>query len=79
MLDTELFRDKALEIYGYDHFICDTSGSICEVVTPESAEDPVLRALTRHMVPVYIRATQKDVDELCAKDNLECSRPLREA
>ncbi|MEO1121862.1 MAG: ATPase [Pseudomonadota bacterium] len=71
MLDTALFRQKALEIYGYDHFICDTSGSICEVVTPESADDPVLRTLVEQSVPIYVRATQADVDQLCARFDLD--------
>ncbi len=33
-LDTARFIDRARDIYGYPHFVCDTSGSICEVVEP---------------------------------------------
>jgi hypothetical protein len=33
--DTLLFIDKARAIYDYDHFVCDTSGSLCEVVDPD--------------------------------------------
>jgi hypothetical protein len=33
-LDTARFIERAEEIYGYRHFVCDTSGSICEVVDP---------------------------------------------
>ena len=29
-------------IYGYQNFVCDTSGSICEVVNPEDPKDPLL-------------------------------------
>ena len=34
LLDTPEFIGRAEEIYQYDHFICDCSGSICEVVDP---------------------------------------------
>ncbi len=30
-----VFIEKARDIYGYDHFVCDTSGSLCEVVDPD--------------------------------------------
>ena len=39
------FIDKAETLYGYDHFVCDTSGSLCEVVDPDDPADPVLRDL----------------------------------
>ena len=32
--DALLFIAKAGDIYGYGHFVCDTSGSLCEVVDP---------------------------------------------
>ena len=54
LLDTPLFVQKANEIYGYDHFICDTGGSICEVVDPEDENDPVLKALSKTCLIVYI-------------------------
>ncbi|MEO0718230.1 MAG: ATPase, partial [Pseudomonadota bacterium] len=44
---------------------------ICEVVTPESADDPVLRTLVEQSVPIYVRATQADVDQLCARFDLD--------
>ncbi|MEM8771473.1 MAG: ATPase [Pseudomonadota bacterium] len=54
MKDVSLFINKAKDIYGYDHFICDASGSICEIVDPEDAADPVLKALSDHCLIVYI-------------------------
>src|SRR6188768_4039885 len=39
--DAVPFIVKAEEIYGYDHFVCDTSGSLCEVVDPMDPADPV--------------------------------------
>jgi hypothetical protein len=34
---------RARDIYGYPNVVCDTGGSICEVVDPDDPEDPVLR------------------------------------
>lgn len=62
--DTALFVHKALDIYGYDHFISDTSGSICEVCDPADKNDPVLTALSEAVLPVWIRGTDDHTDEL---------------
>lgn len=58
MLDARAFIDRARELYDYAHFVCDTSGSICEVVEPHDPRDPVLSALSRAVLPVYIRGTE---------------------
>ncbi len=63
-VDSQVFADKAISIYGYDHFISDTSGSICEIVDPENPEDPVLSALSKATLPVWIKGTDDDTDEL---------------
>ncbi len=62
--DTALFVHKALDIYGYDHFISDTSGSICEVVDPNDPNDPVLTALSEAVLPVWIKGSESHTDEL---------------
>lgn len=62
--DTQLFADKAQDIYGYDHFVSDTSGSICEVVEPDDPKDPVLKALSNATLPVWIRGTADHTEEL---------------
>ncbi len=67
MLDTSLFIDKARTIYGYDKFICDTSGSICEVVDPADKSDPVLTALSEHCLIVYIEGDEAHKDALKAR------------
>ena len=64
MRDTGYFIDKAREIYGYDHFICDTSGSICEVVNPEDPEDPLLRRLEDTLLLVWIEGSDAHTAEL---------------
>lgn len=64
MLDSGHFIARAKEIYGYRHFVCDTSGSICEVVNPDDPDDSVLRALSALMLPVWIRGTEAHTSEL---------------
>ena len=56
--DVPMFIGKAREIYGYSHFICDSGGSLCELVDPASPADPVLRSLADHTVLLYIRGTE---------------------
>jgi hypothetical protein len=64
MLDTAPFIDRAKLLYGYDNFVCDSSGSIVEVVTPEDPGDPVLSAVTRHLLPVWIEGSEAHTEEL---------------
>lgn len=64
MQDTVHFIDRAKALYGYDHFICDTSGSIVEVVEPDDPDDPVLSAITPHLLPVWIEGTEAHAEEL---------------
>ena len=64
LLDTPVFIDKARDIYDYDHFVCDTGGSICEVVDPHDPADPVLSCLAEHLLIVQIRGTRALTDEL---------------
>ncbi|SEO27484.1 hypothetical protein SAMN04490248_103119 [Salinihabitans flavidus] len=64
LLDTAHFITRAQELYGYDHFVCDTGGSICEVVDPADADDPVLSALTRHTLMVWIKGSEAHTEEL---------------
>ncbi|SER43484.1 hypothetical protein SAMN04490244_10133 [Tranquillimonas rosea] len=64
LLDTVPFIDRAREIYGYDNFVCDTGGSICEVVDPEDPEDPVLRALYDHTLMIWIEGSDDHTQDL---------------
>jgi len=67
LLDTATFIGKAREIYGYAHFMCDTGGSICEVVDPDDPADPVLRLLSENLLMVQIRGTEALADELVTR------------
>jgi hypothetical protein len=67
MLDTLHFIGRADELYRYPHFLCDTSGSLCEVVDPGDPQDPVLSVLSRHLLLVQIRGTEADAEELARR------------
>lgn len=64
LMDTSRFIERADEIYQYDNFICDSSGSICEVVDPENPEDPVLSALSDQVLMVAIQGSDSHTAEL---------------
>lgn len=67
LLDTPHFMDRAEALYGYPHFICDTGGSICEVVDPENPDDPVLTALSARALPLWIKGADAHTDALIAR------------
>ena len=64
MLDTGHFIARADHIYGYQNFICDTSGSICEVVEAGDASDPVMRHLSQTLLLVWIKGSDDHTTEL---------------
>lgn len=64
MMDTRHFIDRAQRLYGYHHFVCDTSGSVCEVVDPWDDADPILTAVSADMLPVWIEGTEDHTEEL---------------
>lgn len=64
LLDTPRFIDRAREIYGYANFVCDSGGSICEVVDPWNPADPVLTALSHAMLMVWIEGSEAHAAEL---------------
>ncbi|MDP8998221.1 MAG: AAA family ATPase [Pseudomonadota bacterium] len=57
LMDVPAFITRAKEIYGYDNFICDSGGSLCEVVDPANADDRALKALTDNTLLLYIEGT----------------------
>ncbi|WP_136644493.1 ATPase [Tabrizicola sp. YIM 78059] len=63
-LDTARFIERAEEIYGYPNFVCDTSGSICEVVEPDDPGDPVMRQLSDTLLLVWIKGSEAHTAEL---------------
>ena len=57
LLDVKEFISRAHEIYGYQNFVCDSGGSICEVVDAESGRDQVLTTLSESTLILYIEGS----------------------
>lgn len=64
ILDTNKFIEKSNDIYGYQNFVCDTSGSICEVVNPEDPNDPLLSHLYEDTLIILIKGSRKHKEQL---------------
>ncbi len=64
LLDTPHFIERARDIYGYTSFVCDSGGSICEVVDPDDPTDPVLSTLAAHLLLVWIEGSPDHTAEL---------------
>ena len=64
LLDTGHFIDRAADIYGYKNFVCDSGGSICEVVNPDDPADPVLSALQQSVLMIWIEGHEDHTEEL---------------
>ena len=64
VMDTNKFIEKSNNIYAYKNFVCDTSGSICEVVNPEDPNDPLLTHLYKNTLIILIKGDKKHKDQL---------------
>ena len=64
MIDTVHFIERAKRLYDYDHFICDTSGSMVEVVDPLDKADPVLSNICQHVLPVWLEGDESHTETL---------------
>lgn len=67
LMDTARFITRAQEIYGYSDFVCDTSGSICEVVDGDDPADPVMTAMSQNMLLVWIKGSPEHSAELARR------------
>ncbi|MBU1191503.1 MAG: ATPase [Gammaproteobacteria bacterium] len=59
MKDVPEFIQKAQEIYGYQHFVNDAGGSVCELDSPE-----VIQVIADNTLVLYLKATKQDEQEL---------------
>ncbi len=59
MRDVPAFIRKARDIYGYEHFVNDAGGSICEL-----DDDDVFRILDKYTLILYIKTSDADEREL---------------
>ncbi|WP_373503285.1 ATPase [Aestuariivirga sp.] len=57
LLDVPTFIGKSRDIYQYGNFVCDSGGSLCEVVNPSNPLDPVLSCLAENTLLLYIEGT----------------------
>ncbi len=62
--DTARFAERATQLYGYPHFICDSGGSICEVIDPADPADPLLTELADSALLVWIKGDDAHTAEL---------------
>jgi len=62
MCEVPEFIRKARDIYGYDHFVNDAGGSLCEL-----DDDGVIEELAEHTLILYLRASRKNEAELIAR------------
>lgn len=62
--DTLRFIERARDIYGYANFVCDSGGSICEVVDATDRADPVMKALSENLLMVWIKGSEAHRAEL---------------
>lgn len=64
LLDTSHFIRRARELYNLGNFVCDSGGSVCEVVDPWAERDPVLDSLERDLLLVWIKGSADHTAEL---------------
>jgi len=70
MIDVASFIEKAHDIYGYQHFVNDTGGSVCELNSPEAEQ-----VLADNTVVLYIRADE-DMEQELIRRSISNPKPL---
>ena len=55
---------RAHDIYGYENFICDSGGSICEVCDPFDPKDTLMNELSQSQLLIWIKGSTAHSDEL---------------
>jgi len=71
MFDVPDFIEKAQNIYGYQHFINDVGGSLCELDEPG-----VIETLAEHTLMLYIQVTNKAEEEKLIARAQSAPKPL---
>ncbi|MES9963372.1 MAG: ATPase [Candidatus Sedimenticola sp. 20ELBAFRAG] len=71
MFDVPVFIRKSHEIYGYQHFVNDVGGSLCDIESPE-----VIDLLDRHSLLLYIQASDTNEEEMLINRAQEDPKPL---
>ncbi|PLY14455.1 MAG: ATPase [Sedimenticola sp.] len=71
MMDVPAFIRKAQEIYGYQHFVNDVGGSLCDL-----EDQGVIDLLDRHSLILYIQATEPGEEEELIQRAVDDPKPL---
>ena len=71
MYDVPEFIRKAREIYGYQHFVNDVGGSLCELDEPG-----VIDLLAEHSLILYIQATNEEEEQTLISRAQSDPKPL---
>ncbi len=71
MRDVPEFERKGREIYGYEHFVNDVGGSLCELEEPS-----VIDLLVRHTLILYIRVTTAEEETTLIRRAQSDPKPL---
>lgn len=71
MHDVPAFIQKAREIYGYQNFVNDVGGSLCELDEPS-----VIDTLVRHTLILYIQVTDKEEEQKLIARAQNSPKPL---
>lgn len=71
MRDVPEFIRKAREIYGYEHFVNDVGGSLCELDAPA-----VIDLLVKHTLILYIQVTEADEEQALIRRAQSDPKPL---
>ena len=71
MRDVPHFLQKAQEIYGYQHFVNDVGGSLCELDEPG-----VIELLEEHTLILYIKVTNEEEEQKLIRRAQSDPKPL---
>ncbi len=71
MLDVPSFIEKAQNIYGYQHFVNDVGGSLCELDDPQ-----VIDTLVQHTMILYIQVTNQEEENKLIERAQSAPKPL---
>ncbi len=71
MHDVPDFLHKARDVYGYEHFVNDVGGSLCELNDPA-----VIDLLVQHTLILYIQVTDQEEEQKLISRALSSPKPL---
>ena len=70
------FINKARDIYGYHHFLNDTTGSLCEIADIDNIDScPIMQNICAHSVLVYVEADAED-EQMIIERQLAYPKPM---